>query len=779
MGGLHRPLRILALCLLGAGSGGIAKDVRPLVLEFCAPGAVPTPEQLERIKSAIASQPGSTRAMAARLEYLATRDDPYRSPFKFIEVAEMLREKLDHTAEWDRRLKLQSQLAESLLQAGKSEEAITVFDDYERSLREHQQPLTPLEFTRIYTSRAIGYLRIGEQENCVAFHSAESCLLPIRGSGVHRLQRGSRGAVTELTTLLNRYPGDLRARWLLNIAYMTLGEYPGSIPKQWLIPPETFDSDYDIGRFPDVAANLGVDVNDLAGSVVMDDVDNDGLLDLVATAWGTNSQMRYFRNRGDGTFEDRTEAAGLIGEVGGLGMIHGDYNNDGLIDLLVLRGAWQGANGRYPNSLLKNNGDGTFRDVTEETGLLSFHPTQAAVWFDFNGDGWLDIFIGNESGGDEVHPCELYRNNRDGTFTECAAENGVALQGFVKGVVSGDFNNDGRPDLYLSRRDGANHLFRNDGPRDSTGSFDSPWRFTDVAAAAGVTEPFRSFSCWFWDYDNDGWLDLMVTGYAIQDTGDVAADYLGRPHGAERPRLYRNRGDGTFDDVTKAVGLDKLLHTMGCNFGDLDNDGHLDFYVGTGDPELSMLIPNRMFRNNGRNRFQDVTTSGGFGQLQKGHGIAFGDIDNDGDQDIYSVVGGALSADAYRNQLFANPGHGNHWLKLKLTGTTSNRLAIGARIKVVAETDDGIREIHRSVSSGGSFGAAPLRQEIGLGQVRRIVRVEIFWPATGVTQVLRNLKPDQAYAIREDLPEALEFKLPAFHIPLSLPATHAKSAHKP
>src|SRR5690606_75963 len=158
----------------------------------------------------------------------------------------------------------------------------------------------------------------------------------------------------------------------------------------------------------------------------------------------------------------------------------------------------------------------------------------------------------------------------------------------------------------------------------------------------------------------------------------------------------------------------QVIHTMGCNFGDLDNDGWLDAYLGTGDPDFATLVPSRMFRNDGGRRFQDVTTSGGFGQLQKGHGVAFGDIDNDGDQDIYSVVGGAVAADHYHNQLFANPGHGNRSIKLVLEGVTSNRPAIGARIKVVAETASGERVLHRVVGSGGSFGAHAMRQEIGL-----------------------------------------------------------------
>ena len=160
-----------------------------------------------------------------------------------------------------------------------------------------------------------------------------------------------------------------------------------------------------------------------------------------------------------------------------------------------------------------------------------------------------------------------------------------------------------------------------------------------------------------------------------------------------------------------------------------------------------------------------MTTSGGFGQLQKGHGIAFGDLNNDGTQDIYSVVGGAFVSDHYHSQLFANPGHGNHWLKLKLEGVQSNRVAIGARIKVVLNTDEGERLIFRTVGSGGSFGASPLRQEIGLGQARSIVRAEIFWPVTGMTQVVTGLEIDHCYKIREGVATPTLVTLGTFPLP--------------
>src|SRR5204862_289197 len=219
-------------------------------------------------------------------------------------------------------------------------------------------------------------------------------------------------------------------------------------------------------------------------------------LDLVVSATGTLDQIRYFHDDSDGYLTERTNESGLVGEVGRLNIVSTDYNNDGHPDLLILRGGWFGEHGCYPMSLMRNNGNGTFDDVTEEAGLLSLHPTQTAAWADFDGDGWLDLFVAHETTGREKHPSQLFRNNHDGTFT----------------------------------------------------------------------------------------------------------------------------------DVGRQLHLDRAILVMGANFGDLDNDGWLDVYLGTGDPAYEALLPNRMFRNNEGKSFQDVTTSGGFGHLQKGHGIAFGDV---------------------------------------------------------------------------------------------------------------------------------------------------------
>jgi hypothetical protein len=191
-----------------------------------------------------------------------------------------------------------------------------------------------------------------------------------------------------------------------------------------------------------------------------------------------------------------------------------------------------------------------------------------------------------------------------------------------------------------------------------------------------------------------------------------------------------------------------VFAAMGTNYGDFDNDGWLDMYLGTGEPSLATLVPNRMFKNVDGERFSEITASSRTGHLQKGHGVACGDWDRDGDVDLFVETGGAINGDKYHNILFQNPGQGNHWLTVKLVGKRSNRAAIGARIKVVTAGEKP-QAIHRHVSSGSSFGGNPLEQTIGLGKATRVARLEIHWPTSGTTQVLQDIAADQAIEITE------------------------------
>jgi hypothetical protein len=463
----------------------------------------------------------------------------------------------------------------------------------------------------------------------------------------------------------------------------------------------------------------------------MDDFDNDGLLDLVVSSVDPAIPLAYYRNLGNGAFEDRAEPAGLRDQLGGLNCVQADYNNDGWLDIFVIRGAWLGTPMRP--SLLKNNGDGTFSDVTQEAGLMDPLNAILARWSDYDNDGDLDLFIGCD-----LVRHRLYRNDGQGHFEDVAHQAGVDRQAFCRGASWGDVDRDGSPDLLVTYFDRPPELYHNRG--DGT--------FEDVAKRWNVLEPDVGFSCWFWDYDNDGWLDVFATGYRHTITQMVKSS-LHQPQNGETNRLYRNLEGKSFQDVSEEAGVAAACNPMGSNFADFDNDGFLDFYLGTGDPNYSSLIPNRMYRNVGGRRFADITFSSRTGHLQKGHGVACGDWDRDGNVDMFVQIGGATPGDQFQDALFQNPGqHGNRWLNVKLIGSKTNRSAIGAHIKVVTAGPEP-QTIYRHVDSGSSFGANALEQFIGLGRAEKVASLEIEWPASGTKQVFNDMAVDQALEITE------------------------------
>ncbi|GGH29929.1 hypothetical protein GCM10007423_17700 [Dyadobacter endophyticus] len=638
--------------------------------------------------------------------------------------------------------------ANILLQLGRPDDAIAIL----RQLERNPGPFMALPgvMRKVTDDMAVAYLRFGEQINCINNHSVDACILPIRNGGVHSNTKGSKGTVDIYKRMLSEKPDDYEALWLLNIAYMTLGQYPARVPKTMLIPSMDADDPVAVKPFEDIAPDLKLDVKNMAGGVITEDFDNDGFLDMAMSGWDLSEPMHYFKNNGDGTFTDKSEHSRLSKFTGGLHMTQTDYNNDGFKDIFVLRGAWLGSPyGDQPNSLLRNNGDGTFTDVTIDAGLLSHHPTQTATWNDFNNDGWLDVFIGNETTiGANYHPCELYLNNKNGTFTEVAKQTKTDVAAFVKGVTSGDYDNDGWNDLFISTLSGRRFLLRNKGAANGGISFE------DVTQAATLDQDQnRSFATWFWDYDNDGWQDILCGDYTMDYALSyyAAAERLGNsPKFHGQPVLYHNNHDGTFTNVTKAMGLDKTGFAMGGNFGDIDNDGYLDIFIGTGNPSYKSLIPNKMFKNIGGKGFADVTTSAKVGSLQKGHSVAFADMDNDGDQDIYIEMGGAYIGDAYQNSFFMNPGQSaNNWISVNLEGVAANKAAVGSRIKLTFTENGQKRSVYRVVSSGGSFGSQPFKREIGLGQARTIDEVEIRWNGSGKVQKLQNIAANQFIKIRE------------------------------
>jgi hypothetical protein len=582
----------------------------------------------------------------------------------------------------------------------------------------------------------VAHLHKSGMDNGVFRTPGDLCLFPPGVSAVYRDTAGSSRALAYFQKYLEQKPDDLEVRWLLNLTYMTLGKYPAGVPEKHLIPPAAFQSKEDVGRFADVAAVSGLKVFSLAGGAVIEQFANNGLLDVITSSMDLCEPLHYFRNNGDGTFAERTREAGLADQLGGLNLIQADFDNDACMDILVLRGGWE-----FPmrKSLLHNNCDGTFTDVTRPSGLWNTtSSTQTAVWADIDNDGFVDLFVGSETG-----PSQLFRNKGNGTFEDVATAAGVGRSTFVKAVVAADYDNDGYVDFYVSNYNGNNLLYHNERNR----------TFAEVGKQAGVQAPWRSFAAWFFDYDNDGWPDLFVNSYYIS-TDESMRTYLRLPHNAETSKLYRNLGNGTFRDVTREVGLDHALMPMAGNFGDVNNDGYLDMYLGMGSPSFASVLPHELLLNKDGRSFVSVTASSGTGELHKGHGIAFGDLDRDGDEDIVAEIGGAVPADRHAMRLFENPGQGSDWINVRLVGGKSNRAAIGARITATIENagEGGtrvIRAIHRTIGSGGSFGANPMEQHIGLGRSATIRSLTVWWPATDTRQTFSNPGKNQFIEIKE------------------------------
>ncbi len=646
-------------------------------------------------------------------------------------------------AQGERRVRTLMQLAEEELEAG----------DVERSIETLRGALALAEESgeerklvlRIHRLLGLAHLRLAENQNCVERHNAECCIFPLAGGALHSEREPAEEARHEYTAVLQETPNDLESRWLLNLAAMALGEYPEGVPESMRLPPEAFASEASAPRFRDVAPEAGVATFNLAGGVAVEDYDGDGLLDILTSTCDPLGPLTYYKNQGDGTFADLSESSRASEQLGGLNLIAGDVDNDGDQDALILRGAWLLDHGRIRLSLLRNDGGKLFADVTRKAGLAEpAYPTQAGVFGDFDNDGWLDLYVAHESrieGEPEApsYPSRLFHNLRDGSFEEIAKRAGVENDRYGKAAAAGDYDEDGDLDIYVSNI-GRDRLYQNRGAL----------RFADVTDAAGMNEPGdRSFACWFFDYDNDGRLDLWVGGYQTS-IGDLAAYALKQPYECAWPKLYRNRGDGTFVNLTSELGLARPLLPMGANFGDIDNDGWLDFYLGTGEPGLKSLMPNVMFRSESGKRFLDVTAATGTGHLQKGHGVGFADFDHDGDQDIYHQLGGFYPVDKYPNALFENLSEpGNHWLALLLVGTKTNRGAVGARVKLVLETPQGQRELHRAAGAVSSFGGSPHRLEIGLGDATKIAKLEVRWPTSKTTQVFEDLPLDSCLRVTE------------------------------
>ncbi|MGA2599388.1 MAG: CRTAC1 family protein [Bryobacteraceae bacterium] len=505
------------------------------------------------------------------------------------------------------------------------------------------------------------------------------------------------------------------------------------------------------------AQEISTILEEAGPGVCVADFDGDGFEDIYfvngRNLYGEKTAVRnaLYRNNGDGTFTDVTEKANVPGNAYGLGCVWGDYDNDGHPDLYVSQFG--------KNILYRNNGDGTFTDVTEKAHVdgadfgTVFHT--GATFFDYDRDGYLDLYAGGyvEFGpksrqkcliGNGVQascppseykgsPAVLYHNNRDGTFTNVTkAAKVFQPNGKNLSVAASDFDNDGWPDLFVAN-DGLDvYLYHNE----RNGTFKEMALTTGVARSAnGNTMAAMCLS--FGDYDNDGFLDLYISDW--QGSGD---------------HIWHNDGQGFLEEVTDRTGIlgptGRVL-SFGGGFFDYDNDGRLDLFIANGHvyqgvEKTSGNIPykqlNTLFHNEGRGKFSDVTahSGSGFTTPHLGRGVAFADFGNRGSLDVL-VANNGDPPSLLRN----SADHGNHFINLKLVGTKSNRDGMGARVKLAA---GGVNQV-REISGGGSYlSQSDLRAHFGVGAQTSVDSIEIAWPS-GAKSIFHDVAADRFYRIQE------------------------------
>ena len=560
--------------------------------------------------------------------------------------------------------------------------------------------------------------------------------------GVIHLRQGDYAkAIPALKESLRIKPRDPEAMWNLWLAFSKMGGYPGDLEDEFKIEIFREKIEKTPAKYTDIAVEMGMAKVDGGRGSAWGDYDNDGDVDIFAV--GNFATHALYRNNGDGTFTDVAAQAGVADPRGGWGSLFADYDNDGDLDIYVTRNGWFGAG---ENTLYRNNGDGTFTDVTKEAGVEDPQTSFCAAFGDYDNDGYLDLYIADGVLGDGA-PNVLYHNNGNGAFTNMAAQAGVDHRGKAIGTAFGDYDKDGHLDIHVVNVEQPNVLYHNNG--DGT--------FTDVTEIAGMKLPITSgFVTFFFDYDNDLDLDIFISNFGSfsafiesQITGTALQDN-------DRQMLYCNNGDGTFTDVTKEAGLYKSFGAMGANFGDVDNDGYLDIYLANGGPQMGRLETDALFHNDGDGTFSDITDFAGLGSIGKGHGVTFGDYDGDGDLDIYVPVGGPFSGDQWPNRFYRNEGspvvnrktgavYHNHWLVIKTVGVKSNRDGIGAKVAITA----GTLKLYAEVSGGCGFGSTnSLPVEFGLGNNKKAEIVKIQWPS-GIVDTFVNVRANQMIEVTE------------------------------
>ncbi len=523
-------------------------------------------------------------------------------------------------------------------------------------------------------------------------------------------------------------PANERARYWLWLTARKMGGYPAFVPEAYRMEV-TGGYDKPVVEFTDIAARIGLDKTSGGRGIAIFDYDKDGYLDIAIAA--AHGGCNLYHNNGDGTFTDVSIGSGIDKSVNTFALLAADYNNDGFVDLYITRLGFYGGEGE----LLRNNGDGTFTDVTEEAGLKLWGPAFSASWVDYDGDGFVDLFIANNLGGlfDRKTPNRLFHNNGDGTFTETTEQAGIKTVWPTIGCAWGDYDNDGRPDLFVSNAMGRSQLYHNNG--DGT--------FTDVSEQAGVTEQAFGTPATFWDYDNDGWMDIAQFVWSDHEDVIHTMRFGEGPPGSSPMRVYHNNRDGTFTQVNRDLGLNGAWGTMSANVGDVNNDGYLDVVLGNGSPKMDRLDPMVLMEFDGY-KFRDTTFAAGLAYRGKSHGVTMADLFGDGRMSILVASGGQYPGDLLTTSVYYPNRLAGNYVNIRLVGVMSNRSAIGAKVSVQAAG----RWQYREVSGGTNFGCLPLEQHFGFAAIESIDAIEIRWPS-GLRQRFEGLAINRTYEYTE------------------------------
>jgi hypothetical protein len=527
-------------------------------------------------------------------------------------------------------------------------------------------------------------------------------------------------------------PGDIRYLWILRALTLLAGRSEDTIPARFRLQvPGAAPAGF---QFRDATAVSGTGRMALGRGAAWGDFDNDGREDILVGAERT--PFRLLRNLGNGGFQDVAGEMGLV-DAAGLGCYASqfiDYDNDGFPDIFLTSNGWGGGGRLF---LFHNDAGRRFRDVTEAAGLGGPLNAFGSAWADYDNDGQVDLAVATgivEEGGDRIR---LYHNDGHGKFREVGEQAGLKPKARWICLCWGDYDGDGRQDLLAASFDQGPFLFHNLGNG----------RFEDVSLQAGVMAQVHAYTCEFFDYDNDGRLDIFVSTYPDGDfKAMIETKVSGAPVGPERRQLLlRNNGNGAFDNVTREAGILGWYSAMSSQVGDFDNDGFDEIVLGTGNPELDWCEPKPVLRNDGKGLFSDVGRSCGllhFGML---HGIAVGDYDDSGNLSLFGSFGGYYWGERETSRLYRNLGAGNSALEVRLVGTRSNRDAIGARVSALA----GKRRIFKWVDGGNGFGCGNSRRvHLGVGRNRQVDRLDIEWPS-GLRQSFANLPAGRRIEIVE------------------------------